>query len=143
MTKNSYCLLVFSNMSSISYVEGTYQNNVLCGPGKITHLNGDVLCCIFGKGYVNGPTKLYDKSWFLKEVCWYHRNVPYGIVWKFLVGGGFLLGQVDTLGLLSGECIAFLYPDLRTSLYGSFIKGKMSVAQTCFVKSVTIRRQGI
>ena len=86
-------------MSSISYVEGTYHNNVLCGPGKITHLNGDVLCCIFGKGYVNGPTKLYDKGWVLKEVCWYHRNVPYGIIWKFLIGGGFLLGQVDTLGV--------------------------------------------
>ena len=102
-----------------------------------------MLYCVFGKGYITGPTKLYDRSYVLKEVCWYYHNVPYGIVCKFLIGGGFLIGQVDSLGTMSGESIAFLYPDLRTALYGSFIKGKMSVAQTCFVKSVTIRRQGI
>merc|ERR1712218_389636 len=51
------------------------------------------------------------------------------------------MGHVDSLGTISGDSIAFLYPDLRTALCGSFIKGKMSVAQTCFVKSVTIRRQ--
>ena len=132
-----------SSLSDISYVEGTYQKNVLCGYGKIAHLNGDILYCVFGKGYITGPTKLYDKNNVLKEVCWYYRNVPYGIVWKYLQGGGFLVGHVDSIGTLSGAGVAFIYPDLRTALYGSFIKGIMSVAQPCFVKSVNIRRQGI
>ena len=133
---------ISSSLSDILYIEGTYQNNVLCGQGKVTHLNGDVLYCVFRNGYITGPTKLYDKHCVLKEVCWYYHNSPCGMAWKFLKGGGFLIGQVDALGTMSGESIAFLYPDLRTALYGSFIKGKMSVAQTCFVKSVTIRRQG-
>ena len=132
----------YSGLSDVIYIEGNYKNNQLCGYGKITHLNGDILYCAFAKGLVTGPSKLYDKKCVLKEVGWYYRNVPYGVVWKFLRGGGFLLGQVDSLGTMSGESIAFLYPDLRTALYGSFLKGKMSVAQTCFVKSVTIRRQG-
>ena len=132
----------FSSPSDISYVEGTYRNNQLNGYGKITHLNGDVLYCVFAKGLVTGPSKLYDKKCVLKEMGWYYRNVHYGFIWKFLRGGGYLIGQVDSLGAMSGENISFLYPDLRTAMYGSFIKGKMSVAQTSFVKSVTIRRQG-
>lgn len=133
---------ISSSLSDILYIEGTYHNNVLCGQGKVTHLSGDVLYCVFREGYITGPTKLYDKNCVLKEVCWYYHNTPCGMLWKFLRGGGFLMGHVDPLGTMSGETIAFLYPDLRTALYGSFIKGKMSVAQTCFVKSVTIRRQG-
>ena len=142
ISRNALFFLISSNISDISYVEGTYLDNILCGQGKVTHLNGDVLHCMFRSGYVTGPTKLYDKKCVLKQVCWFHRNVAYGTVWNFLKGGGFLVGQADTMGLMTGDNIAFLYPDLRTSLYGSFIKGKMSVAQTCFVKSVTIRRKG-
>ena len=134
--------MFLSNISDISYIEGRYRNNLLCGQGKITHLNGDVLYCVFKAGYVTGPTKLYDKDCTLKQVCWFYRNVACGLVWKFLKGGGFLVGQVDSMGSMSGDNIAFLYPDLRTALYGTFIKGRMSVAQTCFVKCVTIRRQG-
>ena len=134
--------MIFSSSSDISYVEGTYQNNQLNGYGKVTHFNGDTLHCTFAKGHITGPSKLYDKKCMLREVGWYYRNVQYGMIWKFLRGGGYLLGQADFLGAMSGESVAFLYPDLRTALYGSFIKGKMSVAQTCFVKSIIIRRQG-
>ena len=125
----------------MTYVEGIYEDDMLYGQGKTGHANGDVMYCIFRNGYIDGPTKLYDKSCVLKRVCWFSRNTPTGIVWHFLKGGGFLVGQADPLGNITADNIAFLYPDLRTALYGTFIKGKMTVAQTCFVKGVTIRRQ--
>lgn len=132
--------IFLSNTPEVSYVEGTYVDNILCGQGKTGYVNGDVMHCIFGDGYINGPTKLYDKNWVLKRVCWFYRNTPTGIIWNFLTGGGFLVGRADATGNMTGDNIAFLYPDLRTALYGTFINGKMAVAQTCFVKFVTIQR---
>ena len=123
-------------------MEGTYVDNKLCGQGKTGYVNGDVMYCVFRNGYIDGPTKLYDKDCVLKRVCWFSRNIPTGNVWHFLKGGGFLVGQADSMGIMTGDNIAFLYPDLRTALCGMFIKSKMTVAQTCFVKGVTIRRNG-
>ena len=107
-------------------VEGTYANNQLDGPGAITYVGGDVLHCMFSNGYVQGPAKLFHHSkegthqlkmasqnvvtqfgsfsspkLFLKnsvQVGWYTKGMRYGLVWNFLVGGGFLVGHTDIMG---------------------------------------------
>ena len=39
-------------------------------------------------------------------------------------------------GILSGEDVTFLYPDLKIGIAGTFIHGKMAIGQTCFLRSV-------
>jgi len=126
--------------SDVFSVEGSFRDNQLDGSGSISYDNGDVLFCRFCQGYVQGPAKLFSKHNELKSVCWYNKGLPCGLVWHFLVGGGFLIGRADMMGCLTGDDIAFLYPDLKTALLGTFIKGQMKVAQTAFVKSVTHRK---
>jgi hypothetical protein len=44
--------------------------------------------------------------------------------------------KVDVSGSLSGEDIAFIYPDLKTALVGTFIHGQLLIGQTCFVRNI-------
>ena len=39
-------------------------------------------------------------------------------------------------GILSGEDVTFLYPDLKIGIAGTFIHGKMAIGQTCFLRTV-------
>ena len=39
--------------------------------------------------------------------------------------GGSLVGEVNEDGEMTGEKIAYVYPDERTALYGKFIDGEM------------------
>jgi hypothetical protein len=51
-------------------------------------------------------------------MCWYSSGVASGYSWEFCTGGGFLLGNLDQAGQLTGPEVTFLYPDLRTGLTG-------------------------
>ena len=41
---------------------------------------------------------------------------------------------------MNGDDIAFLYPDLKTALVGTFVMNEMKVAQTAFLLSITLRK---
>ena len=45
-------------------------------------------------------------------------------------------GSVDIFGHLSGNQIAYVYPDLKHCLLGSYTKGHLDVAQFCYVASI-------
>jgi hypothetical protein len=63
-----------------------------------------------------------------------------GITWVWLQGGAFLQGQVDIFGHMSGDKIAYIYPDLKHILVGSFVKGQLSVATFCFIVGVRFNK---
>ena len=48
------------------------------------------------------------------------NGVQDGLVWKFRVGGGFLVGKSENRQSLGGPDIAYVYPDKLTSLVGYF-----------------------
>ena len=50
---------------------------------------------------------------------------PAGVCWKELDGGAFIYGHVDKNGDFTGDDLAYIYPDLKTALKGSFKKGVM------------------
>lgn len=126
----------------VRYLEGDYVENGLQGVGRVGFENGSYLITTFQDGgFIQGPGLLYSKGGDLLQAAWYYRNVPVGLVWRFLRGGSCLVGRSDgSWSALSGDHIAFLYPDLRTALVGTFIEGRLTLAQTCFVSSVTIRK---
>ena len=62
----------------------------------------------------------------LVSVTFYLNNKPFGMAWRGLVGGAYLVGHLDqdseTLTDRSGH---FLYPDLTTVIAGRFADGRL------------------
>ncbi len=126
----------------ILYLDTMYIRDRLEGKGKVEYRNGDVLHSWFSSGTVHGLGKLFNKNHRLKHVGWYSNGKLSGVVWNFCEGGGCLLGKVNAAtGLMKGENIAFLFTDRQTALVGTFIKGRMSMANTCFIQSVVMRNE--
>ena len=46
-----------------------------------------------------------------------------GYVWFNCLGGGWLHGQVDSDGHLTGDNIMYIYPDMEQALVGQFHQG--------------------
>ena len=55
---------------------------------------------------------------------------------QVIKGGGCVVGRVDEEGELTGIRVAYLYPDYRTALVGSFSDGIMERAQAAELKTV-------
>ena len=49
----------------------------------------------------------------------------------------FVIGHVDFFGNLTGDSIAFIYPDLKHVLLGTFTKGKFFIMSTEFNKNIS------
>ncbi|XP_059095447.1 histone-lysine N-methyltransferase SETD7-like [Tigriopus californicus] len=127
--------------NDIVYLDANYTNDKLNGKGKIEYKNGDLLYGWFVFGTLHGLGKTFNKEKQLIQVCWYSNGVPVGTVWKFLQGGGILVGEADITGNLIGDDIAFLYPDHQTALLGTFVREKMCMAQIAFIQMVTVRHE--
>lgn len=67
----------------------------------------------------------------------YEKGVPVGIFWQAVLGGAWLVGQLDISGQMTGSDVAFLYPDLKTALVGEFRNGELVSAVHSRVISVT------
>ena len=63
------------------------------------------------------------------QVSFYRNGRPIGPTWQFKIGGGFLTGNVDSSGKLTGNRIVYSYPDFETLLVGKFVDGKMVSAK--------------
>ena len=63
--------------------------------------------------------------------------------WKIIRGGGSIIGQADTKGRLTGDNIAYLYPDFKTALVGKFDDGILVEAREAFVNRVFKNEAGI
>ena len=55
----------------------------------------------------------------------YRAGLPSGVVWSRVRGGAWIVGQTDDQGDLTGENIAYLYPDFSTAIFGEFRKGML------------------
>jgi len=56
-------------------------------------------------------------------------------MWKFKIGGGIVLGIADSLEQLTGQDVAYIYPDFKTALVGDFESGTMKCAGKTSLKS--------
>ena len=61
---------------------------------------------------------------------------PSGNVWLGLLGGGYLHGKLDSEGGLTGDSVAYIYPDHETVLFGSFENGVMKAAREVEIEDV-------
>ncbi len=61
----------------------------------------------------------------LDKIGFYKNNKISGTVWKGLMGGAFLVGEVDQeTEKYSGRHVTYLYPDLKTTVCAKY-QGKL------------------
>nr|XP_058923536.1 histone-lysine N-methyltransferase SETD7 isoform X4 [Kogia breviceps] len=108
-----------------STLEGYYVDDALQGQGVYTYEDGGVLQGTYVDGELNGPAQEYDTDGRLIFKGQYKDNIRHGVCWIYYPDGGSLVGEVNEDGEMTGEKIAYLYPDERTALYGKFIDGEM------------------
>ena len=90
----------------------------------------------FFEGLLHGFGRYFDEKGRLKEVCNHRNGMKWGTCWKIIRGGGCVVGRVNKDGDLTGHRIAYLYPDFKTALMGSFVEGVMETARETELKNV-------
>ncbi|KAG8522172.1 Histone-lysine N-methyltransferase SETD7 [Galemys pyrenaicus] len=108
-----------------STLEGYYVDDALQGQGVYTYEDGGVLQGTYVDGELNGPAQEYDTDGRVIFRGQYKDNIRHGVCWIYYPDGGSLVGDVNEDGEMTGEKIAYVYPDERTALYGRFIDGEM------------------
>ena len=73
---------------------------------------------------------------FVCQVSFYIDGMRVGPAWKFKIGGGFVVGKVDTSGHLTGNEIVYSYPDFETLLVGQFVDGVMVAAKQSKLRGI-------
>ena len=59
-----------------------------------------------------------------------------GHVWWSVLGGGWYHGHADTRGYITGDTCMYIYPDMRTVLYGTFHNGRMIRTQATTINDI-------
>ena len=76
---------------------------------------------------------------YLIQVAYYKNDRPVGKAWRQLVGGSFLVGELDEeSGEFTGKNIIYLYPDLINGIKGRFLESKLISGYTCRVQEAQI-----
>ncbi|XP_006034329.1 histone-lysine N-methyltransferase SETD7 [Alligator sinensis] len=119
-----------------STLEGYYVDDALQGQGIYTYEDGGVLHGTYVDGELNGPAQEYDSDGRLIFKGQYKDNIRHGVCWIYYPDGGSLVGEVNEDGEMTGEKIAYVYPDRKTACYGRFIDGEMIEAKLATLTSV-------
>ncbi|XP_053317115.1 histone-lysine N-methyltransferase SETD7 isoform X1 [Spea bombifrons] len=119
-----------------SALEGFYVDDALQGQGIYTYEDGGALHGTYVDGELNGPAQEFDADGRLIFKGQYKDNVRHGVCWIYYPDGGSLVGEVNEDGEMTGDKIAYVYPDGRTALYGKFIDGEMLEAKLTYLTSV-------
>ena len=58
-------------------------------------------------------------------------------------GAGYLYGPLDETYSFTGKEIAYVYPDFKTAIYGTFEKSEMKDGKSCKISAETCNKFGI
>ncbi|XP_022057095.2 histone-lysine N-methyltransferase SETD7 isoform X1 [Acanthochromis polyacanthus] len=112
-----------------SALEGFYVDDALQGQAVYTYEDGSVLNGTYVDGELNGPAQELDGEGRLVFKGQYKDNSRCGECWVYYPDGGCVFGQVNEDGEMTGDSVAYVYPDGRTALYGSFVDGELIEAR--------------
>jgi len=143
---------------NIQSVKSNFVNGQANGPSLIIYSDGSYAKANFENGALNGyfikhwcrfgSCDLLDlEAWrvpkFLKEISYFHNGHRIGVAIDFRIGGGFVVGVVDTEGELTGHDISYVFPDMETMLVGEFKKGLLSSGLEAELVDTKISENGI
>ena len=127
----------------IKSISGSYEKGKLHGRAKIVFEDRHFLDGFFKAGVLHGFARYFDKKGRLIFVGNHRNGFPVDICWKIIRGGGCVVGTVDENGQMSGDNIAYIYPDYVTALVGTFTNGVMERGQEANVLAVEEDNAGI
>ncbi|KAM6999665.1 histone-lysine N-methyltransferase SETD7 isoform 2-T2 [Tautogolabrus adspersus] len=112
-----------------STLEGFYVDDALQGQGVYKYEEGGVLHGTYVDGELNGPAQEFNGDGRLVFKGQYKDNNRCGECQVYYPDGGCVFGVVNDDGELTGESVAYIYPDGLTVLYGSFVDGELIEAR--------------
>ncbi|XP_023133628.2 histone-lysine N-methyltransferase SETD7 [Amphiprion ocellaris] len=112
-----------------SALEGFYVDDALQGQAVYTYEDGSVLNGTYMDGELNGPAQELDGEGRLVFKGQYKDNSRCGECWVYYPDGGCVFGRVNEDGEMTGDSVAYVYPDRQTALYGSFVDGELIEAR--------------
>ncbi|KAG1962543.1 histone-lysine N-methyltransferase SETD7 [Pimephales promelas] len=112
-----------------SMLEGFYVDDALQGQGIYTYEDGGALHGTYVDGELNGPAQEFNPDGQLVFRGQYKDNIRCGMCWVYYPDGACVVGEVNEDGEMTGKAVAYVYPDGRTALYGSFVDGELIEAQ--------------
>ncbi|XP_029918011.1 histone-lysine N-methyltransferase SETD7 isoform X2 [Myripristis murdjan] len=112
-----------------STLEGFYVDDALQGQGVYTYEDGGVLHGTYVDGELNGPAQEYDGEGRLVFQGQYKDNNRCGECWVYYPDRGCVFGEMNEDGEMTGDSVAYIYPDGHTALYGNFVDGELIEAR--------------
>ena len=110
----------FSDGSTLS---GSYRNDKLEGEALYTYADGSYMMADFRDGEMEGRFREYFANGSIAGAGANRNGRRTGVLYTFDEYGGSVVGLVDKNGCLTGDEIAYIYPDERTALIGRFEDG--------------------
>lgn len=105
------------------------MDDALHGQGVYTYEDGAVLYGTYVDGELNGPAQEFDGAGRLMFKGQYRDNSRCGECSVYYPDGGCLFGRVNEDGEMTGDSVAYVYPDGHTALYGKFVDGELIEAR--------------
>ena len=133
----------FCSEGDIEAIKGDYRDGELHGRAKIYFSDETWIDGYFKDGVLHGFARYFDEKGRLTFVGNHQNGLAVGTCWKIIRGGGSVVGKVDCEGRLTGDSIAYIYPDYETALVGTFTDGVMVEAREAMVVSVKENEEGI
>ncbi|XP_039975029.1 histone-lysine N-methyltransferase SETD7-like isoform X2 [Xiphias gladius] len=118
-----------------STLEGFYVDDALQGQGVYTYEDGGVLHGTYVDGELNGLAQEFDGEGRMVFKGQYKDNNRCGECWVYYPDGGCVFGEVNEDGEMTGESVAYIYPDGHTALFGSFVDGEL--IQACLTTLIS------
>jgi len=115
--------------NGVCYIEADYKNGKMNGKVLIRFMDDTWLDGFAKDGVLHGFCRKFDGKNRLTWIGMYRNGIPFGSCWKLIRGGGCIVGKVDEDGNLSGNDIAYLFPDYRTAFVGTFKNGVLVFAR--------------
>lgn len=119
-----------------STLQGVFVDDAVTGTGVYTFADGSCMVGCYTDGNLNGLVKEFYANGKLQSKAFYINNRKNGFVYYFDEYGSCLFGKVNNEGQLSGDGIAYVYPDKQTSLIGKFKDGELISACLGVTKNV-------
>eukprot|EP00092_Neocalanus_flemingeri_P008080 GFUD01008718.1.p1 GENE.GFUD01008718.1~~GFUD01008718.1.p1 ORF type:complete len:555 (+),score=120.69 GFUD01008718.1:44-1708(+) len=118
-----------TSRNGVCFIESEYRDNKMNGKTTIKFMDDSWLEGFSKDGVLHGFSRHFDVKNRLMFIGMYRNGRPFGTCWKIIRGGGCVVGKVDEDGKLSGTNLAYLYPDFKSALIGTFKDGVMVFAQ--------------
>ena len=140
--RNGYCEY-YASEGTVESIKGEYRDGKMNGKAQVVFSEGNSIVGYFKDGFLHGFGRHFDEKGRLTFAGNHQNGVAVGFCWKIIRGGGSIVGYVDYEGRLTGDDIAYIYPDYKTVLHGTFNDGNLVQARESSVIDVIENEDGI